>query len=171
MVNLNIISWKSIIEDKNIWNIFVMLSCFISLSNIFSNENFFNEFKENLNLFDNISNKWLLFLLISFLYFILHYLFVSVTVYISVVYELFLYILLSFNYNPLFTALFLAYISNISGSLTNYTTTSASVLYENSNVDKKKWYLVSFYISFINFFIWAIFMFIWWKYFLGLIDN
>ena len=83
--------------------------------------------------------------------------------YIAITYCVFFTILSLTKIPHLLIILILAYLSNLSGCLTNYTVSSAPIFFNGSKVTAKYWNYINFLVSVINLSIWGVIGVLWWK--------
>jgi len=157
------ITWEDAIKEKNAWNTFIWFALFITLSNFLSDYSITEWIGSNVQTILVSMNSYvaLPFCLITFFY--LHYLFASITVYATVMYGVFFYILTRLNVAPFLAAMVLAYFANISGGLAHYTISSAPIFFTGSKSSTKRWWYICFLASLVNLFIWSTVGFTWWK--------
>ena len=163
MIITRVISWEDAINETNAWNTFVWFALFITLSNTLSSFEITNWLGLNArNIFTSVNTKISLPLcIIAFFY--LHYFFASITVFATVMYSTFFFILTHMSVKPFLSAMMLAYFSNISGGLSHYTISSAPIFFTGSRLEIKPWLRICFLTSSMNFFIWIVTGVLWWK--------
>jgi len=64
---------------------------------------------------------------------------------------------------PYLAALTMAFLSNLCGGLTHYSTGTAPIYYGPGFLDQGKWWQMGFLVSLVNMVIWVILGGIWWK--------
>ena len=97
------------------------------------------------------------------IFFFLHYLFASITAYISVMYTPFLIILVKAGVAPVIAALYLGFIAILSASLTHYSIGSAPIFYSSGYSSTKEWWKIGFIMSIMHLAIWTSVGAFWWR--------
>lgn len=101
--------------------------------------------------------------IVVLVYFYIQYIFASVTARITALYSVFLSVLIAAGAPPVASAMMLAVLSALPGSLTHFGTATAPVYFGSGYVTLKEWWRNSFIMSVINLAIWIGFGGLWWK--------
>jgi DASS family divalent anion:Na+ symporter len=64
---------------------------------------------------------------------------------------------------PVLAAMSLAYVSNLTASLTHYGTTTAPIYFGAGYISQRDWWRLGFVVSVITILIWAVLGIAWWK--------
>ena len=158
-----VIPWDDVITNKKAWGIFIWFSTLLMLSNFLVKFNTIFWINEEIKYFINDVDKTLVIPLSLFLFFYLHYFFVSTTAYVSTLFAPFLIVLLNFNIPANISVMALAMLAIISGGLTHYTIGTAPGYFSISKAKVSKWCKLGFCVSTVNILIWLFTCVIWWK--------
>ena len=163
LVLTRVITWEDALDEKNAWNTFIWFALFITLSNLLSGYGVTEWIGSNVQKMFISANIYVALPACLLIFFFLHYFFASITVYATVMYSVFFYILISLSVKPFIAAIVLAYFANISGGLAHYTTSSAPIFYVGSKLSTKRWCYLSLLTSLVNLFLWTTVGAAWWK--------
>ena len=97
------------------------------------------------------------------IYFYAHYAFASITAHASAMFMPFLAVLIAAGAPTVAAVLVLAYLTNLTASLTHYGTTSTPIYYGAGYLSQASWWRVGFLVSLPNIVIWTIIGMAWWK--------
>lgn len=158
-----VIPWEDVIANKKAWGVFIWFSTLLMLSDYLVKFSAIGWINEEIRYLINDIDKMIVIPVALFLFFYLHYLFVSTTAYVSTLLAPFLIILLNFNVPGNISVMVLAIIAILSGGLTHYTIGTAPGYFSISGVNVQKWCKVGFLISTTNILIWLVSCSIWWK--------
>lgn len=103
------------------------------------------------------------FCILQIVYFFIHYLFASQTAHVGALYSAFLAMHLAAKVPGLFSALALAFNTNLFGAITHYSSGQAAVYYGAGYVDLHDVFKLGLAMSLINLVIWALVGAGWWK--------
>lgn len=159
-----IITWDEVIANKKAWEIFIWFSTLLMLSEYLVKFGAISWINEGIQYLIHGIDKTIMIPVALFLFFYLHYLFVSITAYVSILFAPFLIILLNLGIPEKISVMVLAIIAILSGGLTHYTIGIAPSYYSISGVKVQKWCKIGFFISTINVLIWLTVCAIWWKF-------
>lgn len=163
----NVLSWEDVIEEKKAWDIFLWFSILLTMAN------YLNEFGFTVWIAQVIevaihSCSWQLALVaLSLMCFYNTYFFASKTAIASAMYPAFLTMAIATEVPPMYAALLLAFLMNLSGCLTHYGAAVAPVYYSSGYVDLTTWWKIGWILSLVYLPVWLIIGGIWWR-FLGL---
>ena len=102
-------------------------------------------------------------IMLSLLYFYIHYFFASATTHIAVLFPTFLALFIQAGMPPVLSALALSFSSIISSGLTHYGLGSAPVFFGSGYMSTKTWWSLGLILSILYILIWAIAGSLWWK--------
>ena len=124
---------------------------------------FINWLTENLqnSLLDFTPLIVILFLVL--IYFYSMYLFSMLTAHIVALAGAIFAITININFEPIIIVALIAYFSNLSGCLTNYSTGPIIIYFGNGYSSASKWFKIGFFISLYHLIIWLGFGSLWWK--------
>ena len=92
-----------------------------------------------------------------------HYGFASLTAHVTAMYPAFVAVAVAAGAPAFLAALSLAYLSNLCGGLTHYSTGTAPIYFGAGYVDQGTWWKLGFGASVVNMIIWVGVGGIWWK--------
>ncbi len=158
-----VITWEDAVTEKGAWNSFVWFGAILTLSNALSDFGVTTLLGKNVEVFiAQYSNVIKIIMLIG-IFFFLHYLFASITAYISVMYSVFLLIMINAGLPPLISALYLGFVAILSAGLTHYGIGSAPIFYSSGYSSTKSWWKIGLVISVINLLLWTAIGSVWWR--------
>jgi DASS family divalent anion:Na+ symporter len=94
------------------------------------------------------------FIILTLVYFYVHYMFASATAQISAMYVAFLVAAMAIGAPPLLAALVLGFISNLTTSLTQYAGGASPALFGSGYISVGEWWRVSFIASLASITVW-----------------
>ncbi|WP_186375920.1 DASS family sodium-coupled anion symporter [Hyella patelloides] len=163
-----VLTWNDVIEDSKTWNIFIWFSTLLMMATFLDRLGFIPWLSAELgNMVNNLSWQWA-FLFLGVAYFYGNYFFASKAARAGAMYPAFLAVAISVGTPPMYAALSLAFLVNLSGCLSHYATSEAPVYYGAGYIDAGTWCKLGIILSIAYLFIWLIIGGFWWQ-FLGLI--
>ncbi|MDF2549135.1 MAG: putative rane transport protein [Chlamydiales bacterium] len=162
----SVLTWEDVRKEDGAWDTLIWFSVLICLATELNRSGFIFWISElATHAFSGLS--WpIAFVMLSLLYFYSHYLFASSTAHVSSMFSVILVVAISLGTPPTLAALAFAFISNLFGGLTHYSSGTAPILFGSGYVDIKAWWKVGLVSSVANLAIWLGIGSIWWK-FLG----
>jgi DASS family divalent anion:Na+ symporter len=158
-----VINWESILEEKAAWETFIWFSTLLMLSDYLAKMGIDLWLKNNITAVIAPFSAGTAILLLGLFYFYCHYFFASITGRITVMYSIFLLILIELGAPPLISALGLAILSNLSAGLTHYGINTAPIYFKAGYFTASQWFKAGIIISTTNLLLWVIFGSVWWK--------
>lgn len=160
---LGVLTWKDIIQEHKTWDIFVWFSILLMMAS-FLNQFGLIDWVSNL-IGSIIQNLWwqMAFVCLSIAYFYSNYFFASKAARASAMYPAFLSLAVSLGTPPMYAALVLAFLVNLSGCLTHYATAEAPIYFGAGYVDAATWCKLGFYLSLAYLLIWTVIGGFWWR--------
>ncbi len=162
LVVTQVLSWDEIISEKKAWNILLWFSILLMMAS------FLNEFgliawvsQQLKGLIDGFSWQ-VAFYLLSIVYFYNGYFFASKAARASAMYAPFLSVALAVGTPPVYAALALAFLLNLSGCLTHYGTAVAPIYFGSGYVEIRVWWKIGFILSLVYFPVWLGIGGLWW---------
>ncbi len=163
LVATNVLSWSEILAEQKAWNILIWFSILLMMAT------FLNEFgliswmsQQVEGLVDGL--PWqLAFLLLSTVYFYTGYFFASKAARASAMYAPFLSVAIAAQTPPIYAALILAFLLNLSGCLTHYGTAVAPIYFGSGYIEVSAWWKLGFILSLIYLPIWLLIGGVWWR--------
>lgn len=160
---LRLINFEEIVSDKNTWHTFMWFAFLLAISGFLSKLGvplwIGNQLK---SIFTNFSPLFSIILL-SLVYFYIHYIFASTTAHITVLFPTFLLLFLESGIPKEMAALILIFLSILSSGLTHFGLSSAPVFFATGHMKTKTWYFIGFTMSIVYLAIWIAIAPIWWK--------
>ena len=163
LIATQVLSWDEIIAEKKAWNILVWFSILLMMAS------FLNEFGLIAWISQQIKGvihgfPWqLAFFLLSVVYFYNGYFFASKAARASAMYAPFLSVALVVGTPPMYAALVLAFLLNLSGCLTHYGTAVAPIYFGSGYVEVRVWWKLGFVLSLVYLPIWLGIGGLWWR--------
>lgn len=163
-----VLTWKDIIQEQKAWEIFIWFSILLMMATFLSQFGFIDWISRAIG--GTIENLWwqIAFAYLSLVYFYSNYFFASKAVRASAMYPAFLSLAVSLGTPPMYAALVLAFLVNLSGCLTHYGTAVAPIYFGAGYVDAATWCRLGFNLSLVYLIIWTAIGGFWWR-LLGLI--
>ena len=168
LLMLRVLTWKDIIREQKTWDIFIWFSILLMMASFLSQFGLI-DWVSNL-IGSMIQDFWwqTAFVCLSVAYFYSNYFFASKAARASAMYPAFLALAISLGTPPMYAALVLAFLVNLSGCLTHYATAEAPIYFATGYVDAATWCKLGFYLSLAYLIIWTVIGGFWWQ-LLGLI--
>lgn len=158
-----VINFEDNIADHGAWHTFVWFGALVMISG------FLAKFGLTSWVRDWVSDSLLVFspttnvIILSLIYFYLHYFFASATTHIAVLFPTFLTLLIDSNMPPVLASLILSFLSIVSSGLTHFGLVSAPIFFGAGYISTKTWWYLGFVLSVLYILIWAVTGSIWWK--------
>ena len=152
-----VITWDDAMNEKEAWHTFIWFAGFVMLSKFLSELGVTKWIGLNMEKFlvGYNPNIAIAIPILVVLFFYMHYLFASITVYASVMYVTFAMLLISCGMTPIIVALLLAVLANLSACLTHYGITSAPIFFGASHMSVKSWWGIGFVIGIFYLLVWS----------------
>ncbi|MBX9702582.1 MAG: anion permease [Silvanigrellaceae bacterium] len=157
------LTWSDIQKESGAWDTLVWLSILVMLANFLNKYGVITWFSSHLNFIVDQYPWYTAFVILAIIYFYSHYFFASNTAHLSAMYATFVGIAISCGAPPMIAALSFAFMSNMFGGLTHYSTGPAAVLYSVGFCSLKDWWKFGFLVSIINLIVFLGIGPIWWK--------
>ena len=163
MLMSNVLTWKDILDDKGPWDTLMWMGALVCMADFLNKLGFIPWFAKTVAA--SISGvAWvpaLTILLIVYMY--AHYGFASLTAHVTAVYPAFIAVAVAAGAPPFLAALSMAFLSNLCGGLTHYSTGTAPIYFGAGYVDQGTWWKLGFGASVVNMVIWIGVGGMWWK--------
>jgi divalent anion:Na+ symporter, DASS family len=158
-----VLTWKDVAEDSATWNMFVWFSILLMMANYLDKLGFIPWLSQELgNVVNDLSWQWA-FLFLGIAYFYANYFFASKAARAGAMYPAFLAVAVSVGAPPMYAALSLAFLVNLSGCLCHYATSEAPVYYGAGYIDAPTWLRLGAILSIAYMFIWLVIGGFWWQ--------
>lgn len=162
-----VLSWDELLEEKSAWETLIWFSTLITLASFLNKFGLTEWFSQWVVQYVHGFSWPIGFLLLCVIYFYSHYFFASSLAQVGAMYAPFLIASIAIGTPALLAALFLGFLSNLFGCLTQYGSGPAPILYGSGYVPLGTWWRLGFIVSLTNIVIWIGVGAIWWK-FLGI---
>lgn len=163
MLITEVLTWQDILDDKGPWDTLMWMGGLVGMAGFLNKLGFIPWFAKTVSAsLGGIA--WvpaLTILLIVYMY--AHYGFASLTAHVTAMYPAFIAVAVAAGAPPFLAALSLAYLSNLCGGLTHYSTGTAPIYFGSGYVDQGTWWKLGFAASVVNMVIWVGVGGLWWK--------
>ena len=158
-----VINFEDNLADKGAWHTFIWFATLVMLSDFLSKFGLMTWIGTKLQfLFIGISPINTLIIL-SLLYFYIHYLFASTTAHITVLLPTFLVLLVNAGVPGALAALILSFLSTLSAGLTHFGLSSSPIFFGAGYMKTKDWWYIGLVTSVLYLLIWVFIGGAWWK--------
>ena len=137
-------SWESMIKNHKAWDALIWLGGLLTLATSLKDLGFISWFTGFLQNMLTDFTPLMIFILIVIIYFYSMYLFSMLTAHIVALASAMMLVASEINFAPLVTISCIAYFSNLSGCLTNYSTGPIIIYFGNGYLSTLKWFKVGF---------------------------
>ena len=163
LLGTEVLTWKDVIAEQKAWNILIWFSVLLMMATFLNEFGFIAWVSEQVGGVVNGLPWQFAFLLLSIVYFYNGYFFASKAARASAMYAPFLAVAITVGTPPMYAALILIALVNLSGCLTPYATAEAAIYYSAGYVDTHVWWKLGFILSLVYIPIWLIVGGLWWK--------
>ena len=158
-----VLTWTDLLEEDRGWDVYFWYGGIVQLARMLSESGVTQWFARFTASFIEGWPWWTALIVLSLIYFYAHYGFASITAHATAMFVPFLTVCIALGAPPLLTVLVLAYLANLSASLTHYGTTPAPIYFGADYVSQREWWRIGFAVSVVNLLIWGTLGPIWWK--------
>ncbi len=159
-----VIKFEDNLADKNAWHTFIWYGTLVMISGFLSELGLISwvsdKFKDNLLCFFSPTTG---IIILSIIYFYIHYFFASTTTHIAVLFPTFLALFMHTKVPGLLSALLLSFLSVLSSGLTHYGLSSAPIYFETGYMKIRTWWYLGLVMSLVYGTIWTVIGGMWWK--------
>ena len=160
---LDIISWDQMVKNYKAWDTLIWLGGLLTLATSLKDLGFISWFAENIQQYLTGISPVFLFLSLALIYFYSMYFFSMLTAHIVALVGSIFMIASELDLNPFIIVGVIAYFSNLSGCLTNYSTGPVIIYFGNSYLLPLPWFKIGFLVSIYHMVIWLGVGLIWWR--------
>ena len=160
---LGTISWDQMVKNYKAWDTLIWLGGLITLATSLKNLGFISWFAENIQQYLTGISPLLLFLSLALIYFYSMYFFSMLTAHIMALVSAIFMIASGLDLNPFIIVGVIAYFSNLSGCLTNYSTGPIIIYFGNGYLLPLPWFKIGFLVSIYHMVVWFGIGSIWWR--------
>lgn len=158
-----VLDWEDVLSERAGWDVFIWYGGLVQLAAELAKTGIVERFAASAGAF-TVGWRWTAaFALLLLIYFYAHYAFASITAHVTAMYVPFLLVILAAGAPVYLAVLSLAYLSNLSASLTHYGTTPAPIWFGAGYVKQRTWWKLGLLTSVPNILIWVAVGFVWWK--------
>jgi len=158
-----VLDCEDIVTERTAWDVFLWYGGLVRMAEALGETGITKRFAEAAASF-TAGWPWGLALAgLLLVYFYAHYAFASITAHVSSMFIPFLVVIIAAGAPPYLAVLLLAYLSNLSASLTHFGTTSAPIYFGSGYVSQKTWWRLGLTVSLPNILIWGGLGLLWWK--------
>jgi divalent anion:Na+ symporter, DASS family len=163
LLSTGVLTWSEVVEERQTWDIFIWFSALLMMGTFLNELGFIPWLSSALG--DVVKDlSWqLAFIALSTAYFYGNYFFAGKAARASAMYPAFLSVAISIGTPPMYAALSLAFLVNLSGCLTHYATAEAPIYYGSGYMDAATWSKLGFALSLAYMFIWLVIGGLWWR--------
>lgn len=158
-----VLGWEDVIAERGAWDVFIWYGGLVRMAEALGETGLTKRFAE---LAGGLTVGWYWAAALGVLllvYFYAHYGFASITAHVTAMYTPFLVVIIASGAPVVLTVVLLAYVSNLSASLTHYGTTPAPIWFGAGYVKQRTWWWIGFMASVANLLIWTVLGSLWWK--------
>ncbi|PWU05584.1 MAG: anion permease [Verrucomicrobia bacterium] len=158
-----VLNFNDLLEEKSGWETFIWFGALLTLAAYLNRFGVISYLSEHMSSIVQTMTWPVALVILSLIYFYMHYIFASSMAHVTAMYSAFLSIAIILGAPPYLAALILAFFSNLFGGITHYGIGSAPVLFGVGYVNLREWWRVGLIISFVNILIWFFIGGFWWK--------
>jgi DASS family divalent anion:Na+ symporter len=158
-----VIDWEDALAERSAWDVFIWYGGMLRLAEALGETGITKRFAEAASNFTGNWKWWAALSLLALIYFYAHYAFASISAHALAMYMPFLLVIMAAGAPAGPAALMLAYLSNLSASLTHYGTTSGPIYFGAGYVSQQTWWKLGLITSIPNILIWTTVGIVWWK--------
>lgn len=159
----SVLKWSDLLEEHGAWDVFFWYGGLVQMAKLIGESGITKWFASYSAGFIHGWPWWTALLVLALIYFYAHYAFASITAHATAMYIPFVAVCLVAGAPPVLTVLVLAYLSNLSATLTHYGTTPAPIYFGAGYVSQREWWRVGFIVSVLNLVVWLTIGPVWWK--------
>lgn len=158
-----VLVWDDVLSERAGWDVFIWYGGLVQLASELAKTGIVERFAQASATFAAGWRWGAALALLLLIYFYAHYAFASITAHVTAMYVPFLLVIIAAGAPVYIAVLSLAYLSNLSASLTHYGTTPAPIWFGAGYVKQRTWWKLGLLTSLPNILIWVTVGFLWWK--------
>ncbi len=159
----NVLDWEDLMSERSAWDVFIWYGGVLMMAGELAKTGITDRFAAAAAAYTTGWAWGAALGVLLLVYFYAHYAFASISAHATAMYIPFLALLTAAGAPPYLVALSLAFVSNLSASLTHYGTTPAPIYFGAGYVTQRSWWLIGLMVSVPNIIIWTVVGAIWWK--------
>lgn len=158
-----VLDWEDVLAERGAWDVFVWYGGLVMMAEQLGKTGITKRFAEASAAYTAGWVWWAALAALLLVYFYAHYGFASITAHVTAMYVPFLIVTTAAGAPVYLSVLSLAYLSNLSASLTHYGTTPAPIWFGAGYVKQRTWWMLGLVASVPNLIVWTALGFPWWK--------
>ncbi|HEX6622872.1 MAG TPA: DASS family sodium-coupled anion symporter [Pyrinomonadaceae bacterium] len=158
-----VLVWEDVLAERAGFDVFIWYGGLVQLASELAKTGIVERFAQGSAAYTRGWSWAAALALLLLIYFYAHYAFASITAHATAMYVPFLLVILAAGAPTYLAVLSLAYLSNLSASLTHYGTTPAPIWFGAGYVKQRTWWMLGLLTSVPNILIWVTVGFLWWK--------
>jgi DASS family divalent anion:Na+ symporter len=158
-----VIDFEDNLADKGAWHTFIWFATLIMISSFLTKVGLISWISGGLEAPLLSLSPTVSIIMLSLIYFYIHYFFASATTHVAVLFPTFLALFIGCGIDPLLAALSLSFLSILSSGLTHYGLASAPVFFGAGYMSTKIWWYLGLIMSLAYIIIWTLVGSVWWK--------
>ncbi|WP_341763076.1 DASS family sodium-coupled anion symporter [Candidatus Tisiphia endosymbiont of Melanophora roralis] len=159
-----VIKFEDTLADKGAWHTFIWYGTLVMISSFLSDFGLIAWVSDKLR--DNLLSFFspmIGIIILSVIYFYIHYFFASTTTHIAILFPTFLALFIHAKMPSLLSVLLLSFLSILSSGLTHYGLSSAPIYFETGYMKIRTWWYLGLVLSLVYGIIWIFIGGMWWK--------
>ena len=158
-----VINFEDNLADKGAWHTFIWFGTLVMLSDFLSKFGLMTWIGGKLQFLFMSSSPINSLIILSLIYFYIHYFFASTTAHISVLLPTFLVLFINAGVPGVIAALILSFLSILSAGLTHFGLSSTPIFFGAGYMKTKDWWYIGLVTSIVYLLIWGVIGGTWWK--------
>lgn len=158
-----VINFEDNLADKGAWHTFIWFATLVMLSDFLSKFGLMTWIGTKLQFLFIDTSPINSLVILSLLYFYIHYFFASTTAHITVLLPTFLVLFVNAGVPGALAALILSFLSTLSAGLTHYGLSSSPIFFGAGYLKTKDWWYIGFVTSIVYLLVWVFIGGAWWK--------
>jgi DASS family divalent anion:Na+ symporter len=163
LVLAGLLDWDDVTGERPAWDVFIWYGGLVRMAEALGETGLTRKFAESVA---GMTTGWAwgaALAVLLLVYFYAHYGFASITAHVTAMFTPFLVVVLAAGAPALLAVLLLAYLSNLSASLTHYGTTPAPIYFGSRYISQGDWWKYGLIISFVSIGVFGTVGLAWWK--------
>jgi DASS family divalent anion:Na+ symporter len=158
-----VINFEDNLADKGAWHMLIWFGTLVMLSDFLSQFGLMTWIGDKLQFLFVGTSPMASLIVLSLIYFYIHYLFASATAHIALLFPTFLVLFINAGVPGLISALILSFLSIISSGLTHFGLASVPIFFGAGYMKTKTWWYIGLVTSLVYLLIWTVVGGAWWK--------
>lgn len=158
-----VLDWPDLIGEHAAWDVFIWYGGMVRMAEALGETGITKRFAEAASGVTSGWHWWAALAALALIYFYAHYAFASISAHALAMYLPFLIVIIAAGAPVVLSVVLLAYLSNLSASLTHYGTTPGPIFFGTGYVTQQTWWKLGLIASVPNILIWGTVGLLWWK--------